>query len=124
MLEANADLDYIRFAPRPLKWRSRLPGQTMSQMSVGRRAAIRQQLLDIYGNGTVAPCMIPLDLDECLRIVDICTINVDHYPLPVSRGGLAVVENLRPACRPCNRLLGRWWGDYLRSISATGILAR
>lgn len=28
---------------------------------------------------------------------------LDHYPIPISRGGHHVIENCKPSCKPCNR---------------------
>lgn len=28
---------------------------------------------------------------------------LDHYPIPISRGGHHVIENCKPSCTPCNK---------------------
>ena len=37
---------------------------------------------------------------------------LDHFPVPVSRGGSHTLENARPSCLPCNR---RAWAEYRRA---------
>ena len=42
---------------------------------------------------------------------------IDHFPIPVSKGGPHTLENCRPACRKCNK---RSWTDRFTS-RATGV---
>lgn len=69
------------------------------------RAARRQWLLDTFGDGTEAPCMIQWDAN-CLGTVVDGTITVDRHPIPGVDGGTYDRGNIRPACQPCNSRAG------------------
>lgn len=69
------------------------------------RAARRQWLLDTFGDGETAPCMISWD-ENCLGQVNDLTITVDRYPVAGIDGGTYERSNIRPACGPCNSRAG------------------
>lgn len=73
--------------------------------NTAERAARRQWLLDTFGDGVTAPCMINWD-DNCLDMVDDTTITVDRHPVPGIDGGTYAQDNIRPACGPCNSRSG------------------
>jgi hypothetical protein len=60
----------------------------------------RQWLLDTFGNGVVAPCLL-----GCGELVDAITLTVDRI-VPGCRGGTYRRGNIRPACGPCNSRRG------------------
>lgn len=49
----------------------------------------REELMEMYGN---ACWHCGGEFEE-----------LDHYPIPISRGGHHVIENCKPSCTPCNR---------------------
>jgi 5-methylcytosine-specific restriction endonuclease McrA len=69
------------------------------------RRARRQWLLDTFGDGTTAPCMIKWD-GHCQKVVDETTLTVDRHPVPGIDGGTYAYDNIRPACGPCNSRAG------------------
>ncbi len=69
------------------------------------RAARRQWLLDTYGDGVTAPCMIQFD-ENCLGTVCEGTLTVDRHPVPGIDFGTYDRDNIRPACGPCNSRAG------------------
>lgn len=69
------------------------------------RRARRQWLLDTFGDGITAPCMIGWD-ENCLGEVAEGTLTVDRHPVPGVLGGTYDRDNIRPACGPCNSRAG------------------
>ena len=69
------------------------------------RRARRQWLLDTFGDGITAPCMIVWD-EHCLGEVADGTLTVDRHPVPGVDGGTYDYDNIRPACGPCNSRAG------------------
>lgn len=49
----------------------------------------RKELIDRYG-------------DQCFHCGGEFE-ELDHYPIPISRGGHHVIENCKPSCTPCNQ---------------------
>lgn len=41
--------------------------------------------------------------DQCFHCSDGEFEEIDHHPVPVSRGGRHTIENCKPSCTPCNR---------------------
>lgn len=81
--------------------------------TVARRER-RQWLLDTFGDGTHAWCMIDWD-DNCEGLLDILTLTVDRHPLPGIEGGTYDRDNIRPACGPCNSRAGTALRDQRRA---------
>lgn len=69
------------------------------------RRARRQWLLDTFGDGIEAPCMIQWD-ESCQGTVREGTLTVDRHPIPGMHGGTYAYDNIRPACMPCNSRAG------------------
>jgi hypothetical protein len=69
------------------------------------RRVRRQWLLDTFGDGVTAPCMIEWD-SNCLGTVGGGTLTVDRYPIAGIDGGTYELDNIRPACGPCNSRAG------------------
>lgn len=66
----------------------------------------RQWLLDEYGNGESAPCMLGGPwVEHCLVVVTIETLTVDRI-VPGCEGGRYTRDNIQPACGPCNERQG------------------
>lgn len=65
-------------------------------------------LLDNFGNGIKAPCMLRCS-PACEGTVSLATITVDRI-IPGCRGGRYIRSNIRPACLPCNTLDGSLLG--------------
>lgn len=66
----------------------------------------RQWLLNVFGDGTFAPC----HEGECDTLVDLDTLHVDRI-LPAHQGGTYRRDNIRPHCPYHSRLQGariRW----------------
>lgn len=64
----------------------------------GRRAKVRAAMIELYG-------------DACLMCGTTESIEVDHI-VPVSMGGLLVIENVQPLCRSCNSSKGAKCIDF------------
>ncbi len=60
------------------------------------RAARKNKLLRIYGDGELAPCI------HCDALVDYVTMEVDKI-VPQSMGGRYVWNNIHVSCFHCNR---------------------
>ena len=69
--------------------------------SAAERRRRRQWLLDEFGDGSSAPCLLRVS-PRCAGTVDAATMQVDRYPIPGCEGGRYVRGNIRPACGPCN----------------------
>lgn len=65
-------------------------------------------LLDNFGNGIKAPCMMRCSPD-CEGTVSLATITVNRI-IPGCEGGKYVHDNIEPACSPCNTLDGSLLG--------------
>ena len=66
----------------------------------------REQLIDRYG-------------DQCFHCGGEFE-ELDHYPIPISRGGHHTIDNCKPSCKPCNQ---KSWKEEERtapSARATG----
>jgi 5-methylcytosine-specific restriction endonuclease McrA len=61
-----------------------------------QRRKRKQYLLDKFGDGTTAPC------SYCRADLTIETITTDRHPIPGCQGGTYALDNIRPACGPCN----------------------
>ncbi len=72
--------------------------------SAADRRRRRVYLLETFGNGVVAPCMLAVSPD-CPGLVDVGTLTVDRI-VPGCRGGTYRRDNIRPACGRCNALHG------------------
>lgn len=68
----------------------------------------RLWLLDMYGNGITAPCMMRVS-PNCEGTVSLATMTVNRIT-PGCRGGRYVRGNIEPACSPCNTLDGSLLG--------------
>lgn len=77
----------------------------------------RQWLLDTFGDGETAPCMIQFD-ENCLGTVREGTITVDRHPVPGIDGGTYEQGNIRPACGPCNSRAGNALREERRATRA------
>jgi hypothetical protein len=87
--------------------------------SSAQRRARRQWLLDTYGDGETAPCMIEFD-GNCLGEVDAVTMTVDRYPVPGVDGGTYAMDNIRPGCGPCNSRSGTALREQRRTAQLEG----
>lgn len=83
------------------------------------RRVRRQWLLDTYGDGETAPCMIEFD-ERCLGEVDMVTMTVDRHPIPGIDGGTYVRDNIRPACGSCNSRSGIALREQRRAAQLPG----
>lgn len=83
------------------------------------RAARKQWLLDTFGDGTSAPCLIKFD-DNCLDTVTMDTLSVDRFPVPGAKGGTYTRGNIRPGCGPCNSRQGGALGAARRAAATLG----
>jgi hypothetical protein len=79
----------------------------------------RAWLLDMYGDGTIAPCSINWD-ENCLIIVTDDTITVDRHPVPGVDNGTYDRDNIRPACGPCNSRAGTALREQRRAAQILG----
>lgn len=61
-------------------------------------------LLDTFGNGITAPCMMQCS-PHCEGRVSLATLTVNRI-VPGCRGGRYTRDNIEPACSPCNTLDG------------------
>lgn len=55
----------------------------------------KADVIDMYG-------------DQCWHCESGAFDELDHFPVPVSRGGHHVLENVKPSCVECNRRSWRW----------------
>lgn len=55
----------------------------------------KADVIDMYG-------------DQCWHCESAPFEQLDHFPVPVSRGGHHVLENVKPSCGPCNQASWRW----------------
>lgn len=66
----------------------------------------RQWLLDRFGNGATAPCMLGgPSVSWCEVTVNAVTLTVDRI-VPGCKGGRYTRDNIQPACGPCNSRQG------------------
>lgn len=73
--------------------------------NTSERRARKLWLLDEFGDGVTAPCLIDWDM-HCLGTVTVDTLTVDRYPIPGIDGGTYARGHIRPACGPCNSRAG------------------
>lgn len=55
----------------------------------------KADVIDMYG-------------DQCWHCESGAFVELDHFPVPISRGGHHVLENVKPSCVECNRRSWRW----------------
>jgi hypothetical protein len=102
------------------------PRGTTNRNERGSSAARRlrkQWLLDTFGDGTTAPCMIQFDT-HCLELVTLATLTVDRFPAPSIDGGTYARDNIRPACQSCNSRAGTALRETRRALREGGARVR
>ena len=70
--------------------------------SAKQRRVRKQWLLDQFGDGQYAPCMMEQHSGGCPGYVDFDSMTVDRWPLSGVKGGRYVRGNIRPAWGSCN----------------------
>lgn len=70
--------------------------------SAKQRRERKKWLLEKFGNGEYASCMMEQHSASCPGKINFETMTVDRYPIPGCEGGRYVRGNIRPAWGPCN----------------------
>lgn len=82
-----------------------------------QRRVRKQWLLDTFGDGTTAVCMLQLT-ERCEGTVTFETLTVDRYPVAGVDGGTYRRNNIQPACAPCNEYQGGLVGAARKRLGA------
>lgn len=81
------------------------------------RRVRKQWLLDTFGDGESATCMLQLT-PRCEGTVTFESMTVDRYPVAGVDGGTYKRGNIQPACAPCNEFQGGQLGAERKRLGA------
>ncbi len=95
--ENNRD-DYLR---RAAEWRKRNPAE---RAQASRRHKIKRKDWELTGSFSTEEWVALLDRTghRCLACGSVDTPLTQDHVIPLSRGGLNIIENIQPLCGPCN----------------------
>jgi 5-methylcytosine-specific restriction endonuclease McrA len=110
--ERNAEVRYERQKDRLKNPEIRAKARESSRRSEARRRAIKAAGIADFVTAQQITQLVKNFSNRCFicseEFDDIVELQIDHY-MPIAKGGLHELDNLRPACSGCNRRKNSIW---------------